>query len=56
MPRSQSLKEAQKRYREKNREAHNATNLKCRMNRYYMTKNYKDVDNMAKSFYLLYGY
>ena len=66
MPRSENLKLAQKRYREKNREKHNAINLASRhrcyertgriyARKYYLkNRNYTGVDNMGKQLIILF--
>jgi len=67
MVRTEAQKQAQKRYRERNREKCNAINLASRHRRYnevgrpygqtyyQINKNYYGVDNMGKSLIRLFG-
>ena len=50
-----ALKRAQHAYRLKNKQKYLDYNKKSRLKYYYNNKNYKDIDNMSKSFALLYA-
>ena len=52
---SEALIKAQKKYRMKNKEKYGEYTRKARLKYYYNNKNYKDIDNMAKSFELLFS-
>lgn len=52
---SEALIRAQKKYRMKNKEKYGEYTRKARLKYYYNNKNYKDIDNMAKSFELLFS-
>lgn len=51
---TQAMKEAQKRYRMKNKENYKGYNRKSRLTYYYKNRNYKDIENMSKSFEMLF--
>ena len=51
---SASLKRAQEKYRIKNKQKYLEYNRKARMKHYYSNKNYRDVDDMSKAFWLLF--
>ena len=55
MARTEALKEAQKRYRLKTYNKCLEINRKSNKVNYHKNKNYKNIDNMALSFKLLYG-
>ena len=52
---SPALKRAQQAYRSKNKQKYLDYNKKARLKYYYNNKNYQDIDNMSKSFALLYA-
>lgn len=52
---SEALKQAQKRYVAKNKDKYRKLNRKNRMAHYYRNRNYIDVENMGKSFKLLFN-
>jgi hypothetical protein len=51
---SPALKKAQHAYRLKNKQQYLDYNKKARLKHYYKNKNYNDIDNMSKSFALLF--
>lgn len=51
---SASLKKAQEKYRSKNKEKYLEYTRKARMKHYYSNKNYTNLDDMSKSFRLLF--
>lgn len=55
MPRSEALKEAQRRYRQKTYKKCLEINRKSKKKNYHKTTNYRNIDNMALSFRNLYG-
>ena len=55
MARSEAMKEAQRRYRLKTYNKCLEINRKSKKTNYHKNKNYKNIDNMALSFKLLYG-
>ncbi len=55
MKRSQAVLMAEKKYRNKNIEKYNEYNKNAVAKYYAKTKNYRDVENMYKSFQLLFN-
>lgn len=55
MTRTEALKEAQRRYREKNYKKCLEINAKSKKNNYKKNRNYANRDDMGKSFRLLFG-
>lgn len=55
MARSEALKQAQKRYRQKTYNKCLEINRESKKKNYYKNTNYRNIDNMALSFRLLFG-